>query len=527
MNRKVAGKITRILILCSLVFVVTLFGRNTKAEASSKYPYLIKVNKKCNTVTVYKKDSKGNYTKPVKAFVCSTGSATPIGTFHTQAKYRWKILSHEVWGQYSTRITGSILFHSVWYYEKDPSTLSIRQYNRLGTTASAGCVRLTTKDAKWIYDNCGLGTTVVIYNSNNPGPLGKPKAIKISKHSWDPTDVWSKNNPWNKKKPSITGTSNKTVCAGTTINLKSGVKAYDTCGNNITSKLKVDTSKLNMKKAGTYKVTYSVKDTLGRTAKKTIKVKVTAPEKVVIKGASNKVYRYSDYKNKKLDSYVMDGVYAKAGSHKLAKKYIWYSAKVIQDDKAALVYRVTYTAKNPVNGTKTKKKVTFTLDKQAPVVTCEKLYMTKEQFTTLKNELAKKKYSQASFKDNVTKTSKLSIETTVSKYDDNVYRIRYKVKDQVGNTTKAYQKVYLLTSPKLSVKQSTVTVNSESEIKQKALANVTFTATGKDYTSKFKSKISVKVNKLETDATYEAVYTLKLGSQTLTAKAVYVVEEKK
>ena len=62
-----------------------------------------------------------------------------------------------------------------------------------------GCVRLTVADAKWIYDNCSIGTAVYFYdNAGNPGPLGKPKAKKLSNNSmgyWDPTDP-SPGNPW-------------------------------------------------------------------------------------------------------------------------------------------------------------------------------------------------------------------------------------------------------------------------------------------------------------------------------------------
>ena len=33
---------------------------------------------------------------------------------------------------------------------------------KLGRRASHGCIRLTVEDAKWIYDNCPAGTTVII-----------------------------------------------------------------------------------------------------------------------------------------------------------------------------------------------------------------------------------------------------------------------------------------------------------------------------------------------------------------------------
>ena len=69
----------------------------------------------------------------------------------------------------------------------------------MGTSASLGCIRLTVKNAKWIYDNCAAGTKVYFYKDSNPGPLGKPSERKISGdsevNSWDPTDPAS-DNPW-------------------------------------------------------------------------------------------------------------------------------------------------------------------------------------------------------------------------------------------------------------------------------------------------------------------------------------------
>lgn len=108
-------------------------------------------------------------------------------------------MNGNVYGQYACRITGSILFHSVPYEKKDKSTLEWWEYDKLGTKASLGCVRLKVEDAKWIYNNCIPGTKVEFYLSSTPGPLGKPTAKKISGdeavRNWDPTDPDS-NNPW-------------------------------------------------------------------------------------------------------------------------------------------------------------------------------------------------------------------------------------------------------------------------------------------------------------------------------------------
>ena len=54
-------------------------GQNVEAAAPIVWPggYYLKVNVQANTVTVYMCDDNDAYTVPVRAMVCSTGSATP------------------------------------------------------------------------------------------------------------------------------------------------------------------------------------------------------------------------------------------------------------------------------------------------------------------------------------------------------------------------------------------------------------------------------------------------------------------
>ncbi len=174
--------------------------KNEKNNKNSGNTYYIKINYTANVVTVYTKDSDGNYTVPVKAIVCSTGKATPTGGVYKMSnKYRWHQLNGGVYGQYCSRITGHILFHSVPYANNTPDSLKYVAYDKLGTKASAGCIRLTCQDAMWIYNNCSSGTYVEFYSSSDPGPLGKPSAKKISSNekcrNWDPTDP-TPGNPW-------------------------------------------------------------------------------------------------------------------------------------------------------------------------------------------------------------------------------------------------------------------------------------------------------------------------------------------
>lgn len=278
-------------VILVVLFLAAVLGNVKETKAATTGTYMIKINKQQNVVTVYK--NNGSKYKAYKAFVCSVGTATPLGTYPLGEKLRWHTLDGPSYGQYCCRITGGILFHSVWYYSMNKNAQSYIQYNKLGTTASHGCVRLTVADAKWIYDNCPSGTKVVIYNSSNPGPLGKPKAIKVTGYSgWDPTDP-DPANPYAKKKPVISGVQSKTLEYGSTFNLLKGITVKNSTGFNAKKLLKVqilykmDSSseytkvkKVNTKKPGRYKVTYKITDEIGHKAQETAIYKVKSSQEV-------------------------------------------------------------------------------------------------------------------------------------------------------------------------------------------------------------------------------------------------------
>jgi lipoprotein-anchoring transpeptidase ErfK/SrfK len=209
---------------------------SSKVTTVEKKIYYIKVNIAANTVTVYGKDEDGEYTDPIKAMVCSTGTATPkTGVYKISDRYRWRSLFGGVYGQYAVRIHGNILFHSVPYTEMSQDTLEYEEYDKLGTSASAGCIRLTVKDVKWIYDNVAAGSSVEFYSDkNNPGPLGKPTAQKISDNkanrNWDPTDPDSRN-PWS----GGTGIINRVTSAVTTNNIANTTNSTNTTNSKNTT----------------------------------------------------------------------------------------------------------------------------------------------------------------------------------------------------------------------------------------------------------------------------------------------------
>ena len=255
-----------------------ILNENIRTYTGKQSLYQIKVNRQMNCVTVYTYDSKGKYTIPVRAMVCSCGlnKGTILGEYKIYFQKEWNALLNNVYGHYVSGISGNYLFHSVPYYSTDESRLETEEYNKLGNDGSLGCVRLAVADTKWIYENCPVGTPVTIYDDSNPGPLGKPEAMRIADlgNGWDPTDD-DKDNPYLDKKPQISGVSDITMTVGESFDALSGVSAADTCGNDITDKMIV-TGNVISSKAGEYKVTYEVEDAMHRTAREDIVVTVAA-----------------------------------------------------------------------------------------------------------------------------------------------------------------------------------------------------------------------------------------------------------
>lgn len=97
---------------------------------------------------------------------------------------------------------------------------------------------------------------------------------------------WKTNHP-------VIHASNKTIKVGDSFNPRAGVSATDVEDGNLTSKIKVSGT-VNTKKAGTYKITYSVTDSHGAKTTKTISVKVE--------------YKYVDEKNSDYVDYLFNRV---------------------------------------------------------------------------------------------------------------------------------------------------------------------------------------------------------------------------
>lgn len=366
-------------LLCVFVLAaVTVLSSAAVTYGASDTEYWLKVNAQANVVTVYKK-LDGNWV-PYRAMLCSTGTgkkgtenATPTGTFYTQGRWDWGAMVGGVYARYVVQFYGDYLFHSVPYNVRyDKKSQPTKEFNKLGSDASHGCVRLSTMDARWVYNNCAYNTKVTIYNSANPGPLGKPKGIKVDtgrKTYWDPTDP-DTNNPYYKiKMPKIDfGSKNFTVQYGSSFKLKDGVTVQDpNTFQDITHLLKVpsikyyDTaqkkyvdSNFSVKKLGTYKVTYKTTYKYSGTTSETVKIKVVDNLKApTISGAKNRAVTVGD-------SDAVSGVTAKQATGDRTKsmkvwikepdttKYQSYSYAAAKEYVFAKkgMYLVQYTVKN-------------------------------------------------------------------------------------------------------------------------------------------------------------------------------------
>lgn len=188
-----------------------------ESTSTNRNKFYLELNRAAGVVTVYAYDSqRGSYCIPVKAFTVSVGrntssnagasglninsSFTPLGSYSISyngavAKYSLKPMyepdGSTVYARWASHVVGNVYFHAIAVGRQSHNALNPNTYNRLGSPASAGCIRMTVADAKWIYDYVSVGSEVRILkgSSGTPGPFGKPRTIRVSSSiHYDPTD---------------------------------------------------------------------------------------------------------------------------------------------------------------------------------------------------------------------------------------------------------------------------------------------------------------------------------------------------
>lgn len=250
---------------------------NNETNREVEYPYVIKVNRKQNCVTVYGADDTGKYIIPVRAMICSTGGKdTPLGTFQLGETSRWMMEADGEFSQYATSIVDDVVFQSAPYYSQNNDDLNVEQFNKLGEEVSGNSIQLEVADAKWIAVNCPAGTKVEIYeDKKQAGPLGKPDARNLKKEETvDPTDKEKDVVKGEDYVPVVfNGISDKKVVKAQKFNVLEGVSAVDSEKNDLTAGIQV-IGQVDVNHPGKYEVTYvcSTEDEETRVVKRNIEV---------------------------------------------------------------------------------------------------------------------------------------------------------------------------------------------------------------------------------------------------------------
>lgn len=124
----------------------------------SQTDFFIWVHKSSFTVNIFQKAN--NSWLLIKEFPCSIGaSATPTieGIFQTSGKESY-FVEEDIRCYYATRIFEGYMFHTILYNKNGIGIYD----DRIGMQISHGCIRLEPDDAKYIYENIPLQTTVYI-----------------------------------------------------------------------------------------------------------------------------------------------------------------------------------------------------------------------------------------------------------------------------------------------------------------------------------------------------------------------------
>jgi len=151
-------------------------------------------------------------------------------------------------------------------------------------------------------------------------------------------------------KPVLVGVNNQSINLNSTFDPKKGITAKDNIDGDVTKNIQVSGS-VNLKKVGTYTLTYKVADRSGNTTTLIRKITVKDNVKPVITGAKSKTVKYKSSFNP------MTGVTAKDNVDGSLTKSIKVTGSV--NTKRKGVYALTYTVKDKAgNSTSMKIKIT-------------------------------------------------------------------------------------------------------------------------------------------------------------------------
>ena len=155
-----------------LTLMVGAFGPFGCAPAEETSPYRVDVDIVNQIVTVYENKDGGAI---VMQGLCSSGAedATPLGSFKMPDKERdgereewFHFRAFGGYARYATRIHYDVMFHSLLYNRPNESAINEQSVRDFGYPVSHGCIRMRTEDARFIAENCPVGTRVNIHKDS-------------------------------------------------------------------------------------------------------------------------------------------------------------------------------------------------------------------------------------------------------------------------------------------------------------------------------------------------------------------------
>ena len=163
----------RKLALYSIIATLLLSVVGSLAHADEAVsPYRVDVDIVNQIVTVYENRDGGAV---VMQGLCSSGAddATPLGTFTMPDKKRegereewFHFRAFGGYARYASRIHYDVMFHSLLYNRPKESAINEQSVKDFGYPVSHGCIRMRTEDARFIAQNCPVGTKVKIHKDS-------------------------------------------------------------------------------------------------------------------------------------------------------------------------------------------------------------------------------------------------------------------------------------------------------------------------------------------------------------------------
>lgn len=134
----------------------------TYIAKNQSYRIKINVSKNIAVISYIDANNSNDNGKTVRAFHIATNKDIKTGSTVISEKSEWRKLDNNGYAHYSSRLENMEYICSTAYFTRTIGNMNIDEYNKIGTSVTYGSIFMTPADAKWIYNNCGINTSVEI-----------------------------------------------------------------------------------------------------------------------------------------------------------------------------------------------------------------------------------------------------------------------------------------------------------------------------------------------------------------------------